>query len=845
VRLLLTISGLFLFLACSTPRQVPAPSVTSDEETIVKTIGYDPDYRAAYDQPVDLLHTQLELKPNWEDHYMYGKATITLKPHFNPIDRFSLDARGMDIRSVMLENKNGKKDTADYRYGDDKLTVLLKDKVGRNDSIIIIIEYVAKPDELEQGGGQAIQGDKGLYFINADGKDPYKPRQLWTQGETESNSAWFPTIESTSQKMTQDIFLTVDSSLVTLSNGLLVNVKSNNDGTRTDHWKQSLPCSPYLTMIAVGTFAITKDSWRGKEVSYYVDPPYAPYARRIFGETPAMIEFFSQKLGVDYPWEKYAQIVVHDYVSGAMENTTAVVHGTNMQQDPREMLDENYTDYISHELFHHWFGDLVTCESWSNITLNEGFANYSEYLWREHRYGRENADRHFQGDMGGYLTSSKEDDPPLIRFHYESPDDVFDAVSYNKGGRILHMLRKEIGDDAFFYTLKNYLNTHAYGSAEVHDLRMAFEKTTGQDLNWFFNQWFLEGGHPSITISYRWEDSLKKTMVIIEQTQDLKNNPLYRLPLTVDIYEGEKVRHEKIVVDQPIQSFGFTCESKPLLVNVDAEKMLLCTKKDVHSREEWRFQYTHAPLYLDRWEAIAVIAKDYKANSPDMELMKSALHDRSPKIRSHVIENCGTLAKKDSAATLSALITIAHTDSAASVRKAALKSLKKHYEYPAIAATVNDCINDSSYEVVAAAFDILADNDSLLAIKIAGKLEADSSGIILGTLAEYYAKDTLHDHNTFFIRAIHTAKGWNRYGVIRSYGSYLKYQDGEILDSGINELLAYNERTKRRFAKSSGIAALRGIKNSLETRPDTEENKSRLQKIEPVLKEFDKEESEQ
>ena len=846
MRFIIPLSLITLLVGCAAPGRLPAPVPESNPKKITTNLyGYDPEYRATYDQPVDLIHTRLDIRPEWNDRYLYGTAKITLKPHFEPIDHVVLDARGMDIRHVWLENKNGTRDSTDYRYAKDKLSVPLNYKASRNDTLVVVIDYVAKPDELKEGGSDAIQSDKGLYFINPDGKDPDKPRQLWTQGETESNSVWFPTIESPSQKMTQDVFLTVDTGFVTLSNGLLINSNKNADGTRTDHWRQTLPCAPYLTMLAVGTFSIIKESWRGKEVSYYVDPPYAPYAKNIFGETPDMIEFFSRQLGVDFPWEKYAQVVVHDYVSGAMENTTAVIHGTNMQQDPREMLDGDYTDYISHELYHHWFGDLVTCESWSNITLNEGFANYSEYLWREHRYGRENADRHFQVDMAGYLASSKESDPPLIRFHYESREEVYDAISYNKGGRILHMLRKEIGDDAFFTTLKNYLLQHSYGAAEVHDLRLAFEKTTGQDLNWFFNQWFLTGGHPALTITYRWDDSLKTQYVIIEQTQSLEKNPLYRLPLTVDIYEDGKSRREKIVVDKQKQEFNFNCLKKPELVNVDAEKMLLCTKKDMHSREEWRHQYKNAPLYLDRWEAIAVIAKDYKANSPDMEIMKSGFEDRSLKIRSYAIENCGTLAKKDSATTLLTLQKIVSQDSSSDVRRAAIKALKKHYDYLAIAETINQCMTDSSYEVIAAAFEVIADNDSLVAVKWAGKLEADSAGAIMITLAEYYAKDSLRDHGNYFVSALHKAKGWSRYGVIRAYGNYLKSQDGELLDNGIQELTDYCERTSRRYAKSSGIAALRGIKTALEKRTTSEVNEQRMKMIDAVLNKFEEENKEE
>ena len=185
--------------------------------------------------------------------------------------------------------------------------------------------------------------------------------------------------------MTQEIKITVGSRYVTLSNGLLLSSKPNGDGTRTDYWKQTLPHAPYLAMMAIGEFAVVKDKWKGIDVDYYVEPAYEPHAKAIFGETPAMLDYYSDVLKLPYAWEKYSQVVVRDYVSGDMENTTATIHGEFLHRTDRELLDGDNERIIAHELFHHWFGDLVTCESWSNLPLNESFATYGEYMWLEHR----------------------------------------------------------------------------------------------------------------------------------------------------------------------------------------------------------------------------------------------------------------------------------------------------------------------------------------------------------------------------------------------------------------------------------------------------------------------------
>ena len=314
-------------------------------------------YRASNTIVNDLQHTKLNVRFDWQKKYLYGIAEVTAKPYFANVNTLILNARGMDINDVSLITDTGRK-KLNYSYQNDSLTINLDRFYNRAETYTVYIDYISKPDELKSiGGSAAITSDKGLYFINADGKDPNKPRQVWTQGETQSNSVWFPTIDSPNQNMTQEISITVDSSLVTLSNGLMTSSVKNADGTRTDTWKQSLPAAPYLTMMAVSNFKVVKDRWRNIDVNYYVDPEYEKYARDIFGNTPEILDFYSRKLGVDYPWEKLSNVVVHDYVSGAMENTSAILYGEYLHRTKRELLDGTNEGTIAHEIFHHWFGD--------------------------------------------------------------------------------------------------------------------------------------------------------------------------------------------------------------------------------------------------------------------------------------------------------------------------------------------------------------------------------------------------------------------------------------------------------------------------------------------------------
>lgn len=814
-RILSLFFGIFLY-SCSikppTVVQQTAP-VLQEEKIPEKEV-----FRASYTKNFDLTHTRLNVAFNWKKKQLIGEASIILHPHFYSTDSLLLNARGMDLIEVALLSSKNSKLPLPFTYDSLIIHIKLDRAYTREESLTIFIRYISKPDDLPEGGSFTIKNDKGLYFINADSLDAEYPTQVWTQGETESNSVWFPTIEDPGQKMTQEIYMTIDTAFTTMSNGLLISSVNNSDGTKTDYWKQSLPASPYLTMIAVGKFAVVKDSWKNIDVNYYVDPPFEKYAKMVFGKTPEMMSFFSDKLGVQFPWEKYSQIVVHDYISGAMENTTAVIHGTNMQQDPGDYMDGNFENYISHELFHHWFGDLVTCESWSNIALNESFANYSEYLWREYKYSRDDADRLSQADLGIYLYTAAKKDPPLFRSKYNFREDVYDAISYDKGGRILHMLRKYVGDEAFFASLNDYLTAHRFGTAEIDDLRMSFEKITGEDLNWFFNQWFMKGGHPVINIDYNWNDSLHRETITIKQIQKFSSNPLYKLPLEVDFYYDGKVRREKIVVEDAIQKFQFDLPMKPNLVNADAEKMLVCTKTENKTTQEYIFQYDHAPLYLDRFEALAKVGVSYTINTPEADLVMRALHDKYSVIRQNALNFISELALNKPDTVKQVIFSMAKSDSSADVREKALTVIGKYYSYSDNILFINDALKDTSYKVKARAFKIISDKDIERAKAMAPDLERDSGQAILAKLSEFYSTTT-EDKTTFYRKAIRLGGLYTRYQIIGDFGKYLKNStDTTIILKGADILVERAKRPASKNYRSSCLNTLKDVQRSFKKR---------------------------
>ncbi|HKZ66848.1 MAG TPA: M1 family metallopeptidase, partial [Chitinophagaceae bacterium] len=630
-------------------------------------------------------------------------------------------------------------------------------------------------------------GIKGMYFINPKGDEKDKPTQIWTQGETESSSAWFPTIDKTNQKTTQELTITVHNKYVTLSNGKLVSQKKNADGTRSDYWKMDLPHSPYLFFLGVGDYAVVKDSWKGKEVNYYVEKEYAPVAKKIFGNTPEMMSFFSKITGVDYPWIKYSQITGRDYVAGAMENTTATIHQESAQQDARELMDgNNWESTIAHELFHHWFGNYVTAESWSNLTLNESFANYSETLWEEYKYGKDAGDAQNYNDMQGYLQSGGQN-KDLVRFHYMDKEDMFDAVSYNKGGRILHMLRNHIGDKAFFKALNLYLTSNKFKSAEAHQLRLAFEEVTGRDLNWYFNQWYFGSGHPGVEIDYIYDDAAGKAKVIIKQTQ--KTGKIFRLPLAVDIYNGSKKVRYNVWANNDVDTFTFNYTQRPDLINADGDKILLWAKKDNKTLDNFIHQYKYAGNYMDRREAIDFASKkqdDLKA----VDLLKTALSDKYYKLRNFTIEKLDLENEAVKSMAEPILLTLAKTDKYSTVRANAIGALG-HYHKAEYISLFKSALNDSSYSIAGNALTALSKIDQAAALTIAKEISAKPAkglldNAITGVIAQS-GDETMFDK---ILGDFSKLPLQSKFGAVNNLAIYLAaLKNTEKFKKGIDEIV--------------------------------------------------------
>jgi aminopeptidase N len=757
-------------------------------------------YRAFATKSNDLVHTKLDATFDYQRSYLNGKVWITLEPHFYATDSLVLDAKGMDIEKLSLF-RAGKYLPLDYRYDSLQLHIKLDKTYRKCEKYIVYIAYTAKPNEFKTEGSAAITDAKGLYFINPTGAEKDKPTQIWTQGETEANSVWIPTIDKPNQKTTQEFALTVPARYVTLSNGKLMSQKKNKDGTRTDTWVMTQRHSPYLFFMGVGDYAVIKDSYKGKEVSYYVEKPYAKVARKIFGNTPEMIRFFSDKVtGIDYPWPKYSQIVGRDYVSGAMENTTATLHQESAQQNARELVDGNsWESTIAHELFHQWFGDLVTAESWSNLTVNESFADYSQYLWLEHKYGADEAGYENATEMATYLSDSASRMKDLVRFYYKDKEDMFDLVSYQKGGRILNMLRHYVGDDAFFKSLNKYLTTYQYGNGNAHKLRLAFEEVTGKDLNWFFNQWYFGNSNPTLDISYAYDAPTRKASVYVKQIQ--KDDKLFRLPLTIDIHIGDRKETHQVWASNRVDTFAFTVSSKPDLMEVDPARMILAIRKDHKTLPEYIFQYKSGS-YLERKEAVEYAA-EHSTEPGAMELLVKALDDPYFRIRITALEQLQDLQADDAA--ISKIVTIAKKDDHRLTRAAAIDVLAKQknesYQDFFVKGTT-----DSSYAVAGASLEALAVIDSTRAFDLAKKMQQDDNrGRLLAAITNVmilYGDETAFDYVThnFEEMVLSREKLEAMFPLVRFLA---KVTDPEKFRKGVDMLVKFRDEIPQAYRSST------------------------------------------
>jgi len=549
----------------------------------------------ARDRDANIKHIKLEVRLDFDAKKITGTATHRLSAIAGPLERLEFDATELEIRAVRASAFRAGGEPASFESCDGKLRIALPRAIGTGEEIEIAIDYAGQPR-------------RGLYFVGPDPEYPNKPRQAWTQGEDEDSRYWFPCYDYPNNRTTSEIVATVPEQFTAISNGALVGTSSDATAkTRTFHWRHDVPHSAYLITLAAGEFAMIEERAGSVPVTYYVAPGREDDARRAFGNTPKMIQFFERVIGVPYPYAKYAQVAVSDFIFGGMENTSATTQTDSTLHDARAHLDFKSDPLVAHELAHQWWGDLLTCRDWAHAWLNEGFATYFEALWCEENLGADEFAWNVRQDREGYLDEDANHyRRPIVCNRYRTPIELFDRHLYEKGSLVLHMIRRVSGDDLFFKSLNLYCTRHRGANVITQDLQRAFEDTTGRNLDFFFDQWVYKEGHPEIEVSSSFDDKKKLLSVTVKQTHKTGDTiaSAFSFPVTIALMDaqGRETRHRVEIKDRE-QVFNFVMDKAPKAVRFDPEHDILKTLKHKRGREALETELRHAPEAIGRGAA--------------------------------------------------------------------------------------------------------------------------------------------------------------------------------------------------------------------------------------------------
>lgn len=545
-------------------------------------------YHDNRERTYDIIHYKAELSFDFEGKEVFGKATITMRPLVE-IESIALDSIGLNIKSVANSDSNA---DLPFEQKDGSLIIKLSTAKTPSDTIRFVIVYDCQPKA-------------GVYFR----RSPEDARLFYvhTYGEGGLHANWLPIYTGGNDKFSTEMIVTVPEPYVAISNGKLIKTKENPDGSKSWHWLQRLPHHNYIIAVYVGDFERFElaPAFGEIPVGYWVAKGRKEEGAYIFRNTTRMLEYYSKLLNYKYPWVTYDQIAMPDFPLGAMEHTGITMHrdsvlrGENTTSDFTPVLDY-YIDFwatertISHELAHHWFGDNTTFRDLSYIWINESLASYLHFVWDEELLGED--EFLFGIDLAKKLYFDYVHSEHIIRpleYHYfDDTKSIFNLEhSYYKGAAILHSLRKHLGDEPFYRSLSHFLHKHEFSSVQSHDMKIAIEEATGQNLRWFFEQWITGAGHPQLEVSYDYLADRKSIVLTVDQVQPIvKGQGLFKLPVRITIATPEKTWQEKIWVKKQTQRFLFGCDEKPLMVSFDGEGDLVAEVKFDKEVDELAYQ---------------------------------------------------------------------------------------------------------------------------------------------------------------------------------------------------------------------------------------------------------------
>ncbi len=653
---------------------------------------YSPHYQGeGLSHDYHILHYKIDVSIDEKAKTVDGNVLLKIVPLRPDLRTVRLNAGQMTIYSAKL----GKKDLK-YDYDSTLLSVRLDTAYSFGDTVNLSIKYFCKPKQ-------------GMNFSGPDSGYPAKRWQVWSQGEDTTNHFWFPCYDFPNEKSTSEVFATVNSRFKALSNGKLVGVTENKNGTKTFHWFEGKPHASYLIMVAAGDYAILHDKAGKLPLDFYVYPDDTANARICFKQTAAMIKFFNEKIGFAYPWEKYAQIILQDHFGG-MENTSATtLTDLGSVYDARVRVDDSPTSLFAHELAHQWWGDVVTCRDFRHMWLNESFASYFDPLYHEFSLGEDEFDyRMYSNQQAGIFVDTARSRRPVVSF------ESFGDNLYPRGSAILNMLHFVVGDDLFWKGINHYITKYQFTSVETNDLKRSIEEATGLNLYWFFDEWLYKAGHPVFDVTYRWSDSAKSVMLGVKQVQTLDSlTGVFSTPVDIEVTTSAGPSTRRVTIASKDTVFEIPCSEKPLLVIFDKGNKILKELRFTKSNEEWRYQATMAPNPIDRMRALQALAAspDHEAS---IEIFTDRIRfDRFWAVRREAINLAGKMdVKIDSFRDrLKGALMAALKDPKSAVRDAAASQLGA-FRGQNVAEALRASLQDSSYNVMASALRSLSKADS-------------------------------------------------------------------------------------------------------------------------------------
>jgi aminopeptidase N len=648
----------------------------------------------------DLQHSKIMLRFDLDHRRVIGDVVHSVSILRDGTSKLAFDSVGLTIQNVIVNKSPAKFETTPT-----KLIVPLPSASHPGEKFEIEIRYDGKPN-------------RGMYFILPDKDYPDRPKQIWTQGESEDTRYYLPTYDYPNDRLTTETILTVPASWITVANGKLISVTDAGSGMKTWTWRESVLSSTYLTTVVAGEFDEVKESLRGLPLTYYAPKGRGDRLAANYGRTPAMVDLFSKKIGVEYPWEKYAQVMVDDFVAGGMENSSATTNTATSLRNPKLIpeypMDED--PLISHELAHQWFGDLVTCKDWGDVWLNEGFATFFETVWNESHYSKDQSDWGRWTNSREWFASSDLYAKPIVRFDFGDSGE-FDGNAYDKGGWVLYMLRHQIGEDAFWKSVKHYLEVNRGKNVVTADFIRAIEEATHLDVDRFFHEWLYGAGAPKFDLAYTYDEAKHQIALKVKQTQKVEGQVgLFHVPIDLEITTPSGAKLYTINVSKDAETFSLPADATPLMVLFDKGGYLLKTSEFHKEKKEWLYQLQNAAEFYDRADAVIALGKIKNDEEVVSTLGTALTADKAPGIRALSAEALGRIGGN---AALKLLLGSLDANHEPVVRATSVSALGNFKDDAAVAARLESIArDDASYRARAAALQALGRLKSPSAFKV-------------------------------------------------------------------------------------------------------------------------------